>query len=171
MKKILAFVAFTAISCAANASYLYWQVSQSDFDNITNYQNVNAAALIAVDGSNKYAISYAQPGVNNIGVTQGPVRLDGYSSYSFYVELYNYNDGNYSVLGQGDTWSYTQLNNGGYLMDEPLAVAQAPIWHGTVSGGVTPGGGGGGGYNAPEPTSGLLMLIGMAGLALKRRKV
>ena len=34
----------------------------------------------------------------------------------------------------------------------------------------TVGGGGGGGEPVPEPTSGLLMLIGAAGLALRRTR-
>lgn len=175
MKKIFAFLAFGALCMSANAAYLYWQVDQRDYDNIANYSDVNAAALIAKNGSNIYAISYAADGVNNIGQTQGPVNISDYSSgYSFYVELYNYNNGSYSVLGQSETWSYNQLQNANFLYDEPLSVSQVSVWHGVAVNHESGGGGGtggGGGYNAPEPTSAMLLLIGLAGLSLKRKQI
>lgn len=94
--------------------------------------------------------------------------IDGYgSSYSFYVELYNSSDSigkSYVTLSspqQGAT-PYNTLNSANAIYDgnvlnptaSPYAFSQF-----TTSDVI------------PEPSSGLMMLIGMIALGLKRKKV
>lgn len=161
MKKILSLVAFLAICGSAEASYLYWQVSSSDYTNITEPTRVNAAILWAKNSSGSEKIDTGMLSEGTIAPASSPLDVSSFVSggYSFYIELVNWNSSSqtYASLGLGETMSYSTLVNEGYILNESLPVAQAPIWHG-------------GSYVAPEPTSGLLMLFGLAGLALKRRK-
>ena len=84
----------------------------------------------------------------------GPSSL---SALSFFLELYD-SSGNW--VGETSVASYDSL-----------------VDSGTISGfnanfkGVNAAMGSNGGYQVPEPTSGLLMLVGLGALALRRRKV
>lgn len=155
MKKLLTILSFVALCSSAQASYLYWQVDADDYSNLATKDEVNSFGLFATDGNNKYMISDYDGAA---GQKMGPVDVTNYSSFSFYVELYHYNgSGQWDTLGQGSEMTYTQLKADGYILNDPLSVTQATVWHG-------------GSYSAPEPTSGLLMLLGVAALGLKRRK-
>lgn len=149
MNKILSLVAFVSLCVSAQASYLYWQVDYTDYSTITAAGSVNAYGLYALTGASKTLISDSM----------GPVDVTKYSSdTSFLVELYNYDGSSYAQLGQGTKTTYTDLASRGYITDELLPVAQAAAWHG-------------GTMTVPEPTSGFLMMVGLALLGLKRRKV
>lgn len=79
-----------------------------------------------------------------------------YSDYSFAIELYTWDSANetwvYAAMSESET--YAALNDyRGQQLDVP-----GGIWK--------PGA-----YAAPEPTSGMLMIIGFALLGLKRKKV
>ncbi len=54
---------------------------------------------------------------------------------------------------------------------DPGGIGTLPTIEDAIAAGWTAagGGGGGGGSTIPEPTSGLLLLLGVAGLALKRK--
>ena len=87
--------------------------------------------------------------------------LDGYESdaYLFYVEMSNYNNGAYETVATGYKWGYQDLVSSGYVaggaLDVNTVIANAS---GTSLASV------------PEPSSGLLLLIGGAMLALRRRR-
>ena len=149
MNKFLSLVAFVSLCLSAQASYLYWQVDPTDYKDITAVDSVNAYGLYALTGGSKTLISE----------TMGPVDVTKYNSdTSFLVELYNYNGSSYAQLGQGTEKSYADLASDGFITNELLPVAQAKVWHG-------------GTMTVPEPTSGFLMMVGLALLGLKRRKV
>lgn len=156
MKKILIAFAFASMSLMSQASYLYWQVQSGDYDTITEPGKVDTAYLYATDGTTGKKI-----GALKIGNAQDYYAIDVSSyatgGYSFYIELVNYNSGAKDVLGSGETLAYTDMVNKGFILENPLSITAANVWHG-------------GTYAAPEPTSGLLMLLGVAALGLKRRK-
>lgn len=148
MNKLLSLVAFVSLCVSAQASYLYWQVDLSNYESITAAGQVNAYGLYAIGSdSQKTLIS------NSFGSLDV---ADFAENFSFIVELYN--SESQAQLGQGTETTYADLASQGYITDELLPVAQAKVWHG-------------GTYTVPEPTSGFLMMVGLALLGLKRRKV
>lgn len=156
MKKILIAFAIASMSFMSHAAYLYWQVQSGDYNTITEPTKVDTAYLYATkDGEPD-----AKIGALKIGNSQEYYAVDvsNYGEYSFYIELVNYNSGAKDVLGYGETIAYDKMVEKGFILDTPLSITTANIWHG-------------GTYAAPEPTTGLLMLFGLAGLALKRRKI
>ena len=140
MKKIVLLLALVA-SFAANAGYLYWQVENSAAEPWgANYAVLNQVGSGAVSAAAVGAVT--------------PFEISGESG-SFYVELFNYTDGVASSVAVGSTMSYSALAALGAISDTLLEIPTA--WTG-------------GTYSVPEPTSAVLMLLGLAGLALKRRK-
>ena len=95
------------------------------------------------------------------GDNAGPVWawLAGYdaAAYSFYVELGNWNGDTetWTVMAVSETWNRESLNQ--FISLDPLNHPGVNRWAPS--------------YVVPEPTSGLLILVGVALLALKRRKV
>ena len=81
------------------------------------------------------------------------------AAYSFAVELGNYSDGVWvKTLASSEPVSYDYLSSQGHLGSwSDIASDLTEIWHPSS-------------YSVPEPSSGLLMLIGGALLALRRRK-
>lgn len=164
MKKLsVLFVAICA-GMAANASYLYWQVAASDYQNITEPGRVTAVNVWAVNTATKdksYVDGYrVESGTVNMSQAQ-MIDVSAFSSgsYSFYIELANYSSGYQNLGNTVEQTPYADMVTKNYILEKPLSVSQAVAWHGGSSG-----------YAAPEPTSGLLMLLGVAALGLKRRK-
>ena len=162
----------------ANASYLYWQVSgtETGLSNGTlNGHTISGYNLVAIDasGNKTTTSSYVYSSTTDGYVTVSPVSTtaaaygayaDLSSSYSegytYYIEVTGYDSAKYGentgVIGQSNTFSYSDL--AGHMTAELSSMAasvQALV--GTA-------------YGAPEPTSGLLLLVGTALLALRRRR-
>ena len=133
--------------------------------------DVNAARVRVVDTD-----SYLDIYVNVGGVARSlgsVVDVPGYyfaavgpynsEAYSFMIELgnYDYDTGAWYALAVSDAASYTTLKNVDHQIAE-WSVGPSP----TQTGGYwIPNA-----YTVPEPTSGLLMLLGGALLALRRRR-
>ena len=84
---------------------------------------------------------------------------DDPSSLSFAIELGNYNDGTWTTLATSGSLDYNSLQNSGYTYMSSagdLALATLTAWAPTA-------------YPVPEPSPGLLLLLGASLLALKRR--
>lgn len=174
MKKILVLVALGFAALGSQAAYLYWQLDSSvgleakDSGGYTfNGHDFAYAQIKASDGNvltSTYVDGSAIEGtINAPGKTKYVVDVSSYkdSSCVFYVELIGYDSAVYGsntgVIGvtEENTYTYEVLKNAGYIGTNLISIPVA--WHGgTVA--------------APEPTSGLLMLLGVAALGLKRRK-
>lgn len=175
--KILALAAVGLIAGAMHADVLYWQVTDTGSDYATAmlsavnksttpetyyYASENtlsggsAGALINkadVTGGN-----YAAADLTKILSWDDDTSYSNLSSLSFFIELYD-ESGNW--LRQTTPISYSQLSD---------YVATTPTFNSNFTG-VNGGAFAPTGYAIPEPTSGLLMLVGLGALALRRRKV
>ena len=129
----------------------------------------------AITGSGKYLSSdtlsqtgKSGKGANTKYVFSGEGHLSDDSltkgtSYDYYLVLVN-GDNYYS-----QAYSYTARDGADSVDMTAIATSVAPA---TISAGMTPfsTGGGGEGGGVPEPTSGLLLLVGGAMLALRRKQ-
>lgn len=81
------------------------------------------------------------------------------SEIMFAIELGAYNqDGTWGTLALSDEISYAALWNSGAIAHDPLNVQGSMVWTPTS-------------FASPEPSSGLLVLLGAALLTLRRRRV
>ncbi len=164
MKKIVIGLVIAVMSVTAQAAYLWWQVDSSDF---AGKLNNNGGDVI---GANVY-YSNAESPVHGEGtlLTRGeidfgsPYKIDVSmlgEGYSFYIELIGYDSKVYGegtgVVGNGEWATYASLSEAGSITTS-LDITSITAWHGTA-------------YAAPEPTSAMLMIMGLALLSLKRRK-
>ncbi len=81
-------------------------------------------------------------------------------SYSFIIELGNWENDTWTMVAMSEAVSYTQLVNDHHVnvwSDQTLNPQVPDVW--AVSS-----------YTVPEPTSGLLLIVGGALLALRRRR-
>ena len=166
MKKYLMSLAllgtFAAMSAKAEESYLYWFVDQST-GNQYNYTYAQLVAQQTNPAGDPIGLAAQKGGLvqsqSELGggdsFTSAPFDMSGYGSgWSFFVELYN----GENWLAQSATYSYEALaaSSGFYKPMSAHGAAGTPTAFGT--------------YNVPEPTSGLMMLLGVGLLALKRKK-
>ena len=161
MKKVIIGLAIATAAFFAKAEYLYWGVTPSEATG-----NYNAARLW-------YSTSDSTIGGTAIGwLTDIPgSKSTDVSSYEgtkdtayFFVELCNYNAST-KEWTNGDrssqAYSYASLAQKGVITSSDL-IAQASVAAAVLSkAGV---------QATPEPTSGLLLLMGFAMLGLKRKK-
>ena len=84
------------------------------------------------------------------------------AEYSFMIELGNWdvNSGTWTMVAMSDVKSYTQLRDGGHV----------GVWSGDTIDALYPEAWAVSSYTVPEPTGGMLFVIGGALLALRRRR-
>ena len=157
-KSLVTGALFLAVS-SASAGTLYWQVTSDagqNFDEawlvVENKSNGNLTYLEGVDSDGNQPSSTA--------LTQTDISAYESDAYLFYVEMSNYNNGNYETVATGYKWSYDELVSSGYVAANPLDVNNV----------IAAASGSNFGSAIPEPSSGLLLLIGGAMLALRRRR-
>jgi len=154
MKKLLTLVLLAAMGTVASASTLYWQLNQEEASSLDS--NWAYAVLRGTNGgTNKSGtdISSIDKGDLVADAVDAGV-LDSYSS--FYVELRD--SDNYSV-GATDLVSSSDLNAYTYAGGMAMPSASASPYEFDSFSAV------------PEPTGGLLVLIGIMAVGLKRKKV
>ena len=181
--KIVCMTVAALMGLAASADVLYWQVGadSSSYDYDTAY-------LMARDSDNNlYYVSksYGEDGVTVVSqdgaVDVGQFANGGYAlgdldsimswtdtgstsgsaatGWKFYVELWNENTG---WVGRSQDMSYDALVASGAIRDSLSSNFSLNNAIGHTGGTFTTA--------APEPTSGLLMLIGLGALALRRKR-
>ena len=163
-KEILAVLSIAVAGLAsADVQALYWQVTPE-----TNVNNVDftAAALGYDDGAGHtgYLPNGSSTGnewiAGNNGTTELSAAILGdasadYSGWSFFIELQNYDSENgWYTSGRSDTYTYNQISSSSFSTSSSLSTVSPTAWAPSVP--------------VPEPTSGLLMLVGGALLALRR---
>lgn len=151
MKKssIAVVAAIVGVALSLKADIIYWMADPEPDIEFTT------AKLVAVDGNNQVVsdgyewaghesvVSYAETGFTASDIT----------SLSFFVELLNGN----TVVGRTSDYNYSAVSS--YIYSGGMAPPPAGLW--TVTD-FTP---------VPEPTSGMLLVLGGALLALRRRKL
>ena len=158
MKSISKFAVVASVmmfASAASAGTLYWQVDD-DSGNI-------GVELWMVDttkseGDEGYKTSFTDGLIDApTGIQQADITNYTGDQYLFFVELYNYAS---NTSTEGYKWGYQDLVSSGYVAfgatDFPTVSANAAA-HTNFG-------------NVPEPSSGLLLLMGGAMLALRRRR-
>ena len=168
MKKTMFIIIAALTSAALHADYLYWMVNE-------------------VDDSEKYQFSYATV------KTDDSSYLSLYStdsSTSYGTKLYNSNmvsgqDGYVTGAGYAGLIEGTDYSGSTFLFElwaenyggDDTLVAWKSVAYSSLSGNIFSNyvtGSGSSPYVVsnlvPEPTSGMLLLIGIAGLALRRRR-
>ena len=168
MKKLLlglAVIASLAVRAEGTADYqiLYWQVDSSEvakYSPQASYANLYAsfdggATRIGEDGRAIAAVTAPESQTTDVASwTTGSYDFTG---ASFYVELLN---DHLDTVATSQGVSYDTLKS--QFMDIGGPSWYAPVTHTGVYGF--------GAFAVPEPTSGLLLLFGLAGLALRRKR-
>ena len=170
MKKTILLAALIGATGAFADSYLYWMVNTADPSLDSNYSYVRVYDTASgkyltpiYDGSFDYAYNEAggQSGLSKETITDAADWGEGFfaslsgietSSASFVVELFNESG---TWLAQSAALSGSAA--AGYIYNGGISAPPAVPWTA-------------GSFAIPEPTSGLLMLLGIAGLALRRKR-
>lgn len=171
MKKVLVIVMSAFCVNFAHAAYLYWQVDNSDFSNLTDV-NAQYARVVAVSEGGQSQVlnlvdsfgSATDDTMISIDTGRAAVSLgtlDSSTAYSFFIELLNYNTdpAGFNVVAKSQTMTYADLQAKNFIdVGEVMQLPPSQVWHG-------------GTYSVPEPTSAMLVMFGMGLLALKRKRV
>lgn len=170
MKKCIALVVASLSFGAFADSYLYWfvgdSVSVDRNENFTGYSTAKVGVVDSSGTSKGYLNLFVSDGDSTVGASIGMTPGDnspyfanlgsyGKEGYSFYIELFN--DAQESVGRSNDFLKYADAL--AYITSFGTSTPSNP-W--TVTNFTT--------QAVPEPNSALLILLGCAGLALKRKK-
>lgn len=159
MSKTFLVIGLLLAGFAAKSEVLYWQVTGEEF---------SWANLKVTNGSTETTLASevypADLGANTGTYTtmqQTDISSYASSAYSFFVELVTYVDGGENTVQKGYTWNYNDLVSAGYVAGNGLADGAAASAAASLANLGSP---------TPEPTSGMLLLIGGSLLALRRRR-
>lgn len=155
--KLFACACAVFVGATIQASTLYWQV---DTEATTGIDYEYAQVAVHTTSPQAY-LNVAGEGTPYVAEGSGAVYLDlstyGTSGYSFAVELL---DANLNVVGTSSTVTYDTLLASGYISSGGIDAPKSGSYLFSTAGS----------YSVPEPTSGVLLLIGGAMLALRRRR-
>lgn len=172
MKKLVMLVVAAVAACVASAAQLDWRYAGTTADvgktvyvvlgdtAQTTWDSVDALAAAAVDSG-----AVAKSGRSNYWATGsfGSSEISKTSANAYYV----------IVSADGSTFDVTSVANMAASVYDPNNQESSPGQNTSLSSAsITSSGNsfGGGGGDVPEPTSGLLLLVGGAMLALRRKQ-
>ena len=190
MKKLMMIVSSMAVACSVQAASMVWGFQSSDIMDSTGQYMGDAVQGIAYlylgtvtsDGtafdtsSATYVTQAGQNAAYQFGVFDAPVDNDAVPNTSagqaytlILVEdngkgLDSY-EGNYILVNGTSTQGVDPMTSATWAKFTDATAYGASDWST-----MTAGGGGGGQGGIPEPTSGLLLLVGGAMLALRRKQ-
>ena len=159
MKKTLLLLAFAA-SLVGHADYLYWMVDDSsisgkDIQGGNTTFDWSSAVLKAETDNTIMTLSRSDVATYEAMDSYAVADISSYPSGTFFIELYNGD----KWLAQSEHKTASQLSQYIFSSNSMAAIPAA----GFGQAGTTT-------YAVPEPTSGLLFLIGGMLLGLKRRR-
>lgn len=160
MKKLFLTMAASMLMTGAFADALYWLIDQQpeggvQFD-YAALRVADSATKTKVDGAYLCTVRAAtSPGLQT-GLGVADLGVYGNSDYSFYVELY---DSAAKSVGVTDFYDYSTLLGAGYVAPSGIEPGGNATWVVTEKM-----------ISVPEPTSALLLLMGLAPLALRRKQ-
>lgn len=179
MKKFLLMLCITLVASIASAEYMYWQLDTSDYtgaddDDVVTAQlkdtegtAVSMYALVYNSESDEWVLSDTPTTTIYPNATYAidTTAMNTTAEYSYYVEVSNNGVVDNTYAGSSNTMtgsefkSYTDTAVVSGDLTDGISDMVAPVWHAST-GGMSP---------APEPTSAILMMFGMAFLGLKRK--
>jgi len=147
MKKVLVAFSFIVVATASQAGYLYWQVTPTSDSTVSS-------ATAWDSGYNNSAKTVSTVDMSDLSNGNGAM-------YSYFIELASSKTTPSASVSATTSQTYADLQTAGSIQAtaELSAVPQATVWH--TSGASSA---------SPEPTSAMLMLLGVAGLALRRKQ-
>ena len=184
MQKLILAVTAASMAICSNAARVNWKTSSYIGDGTSS--GVTAAAIVylidsatltqssiysAVDGGKTLADAIGVNSVASAALTSGEIskqtlEISATGDKTYYMVLFDSTIGTDGALYFSEEITKTLLTTGSanysFASDSSIKAVAA-----NMSGFDTAGGGW---VAVPEPTSGLLLLIGMAGLALKRKR-
>lgn len=174
MKKMLVALAVMAMGSSLLADdgmdyCIWWQVDENYHKSLVERNpawGFDAARLVAtLDDSSNVELGWQEPGTRVTSLTPGvPASLAELSRpiQSIFVEFYALNGEIETFLGNSDPTAWADVAS---AVDDFRGSGSSggTLAHSTV---YSPTG-----YNVPEPTSGLLFVFGLAGLALRRKRL
>lgn len=178
MKKlIVALSLILSFGFAAQAEYLFWQLSDTAKDGTgKSIGDFSYAAIFAESPETQLKLAdetgastdYTVATVDKSAPQQIVINLDQLSNasgYSYYIEYYNWNGASFDQVGTSGKQTYSELASNGAIytgsaMEAITDIAGLKMWTGSSYVAAT-----------PEPTGGLLVMLGMALIGLKRKRV
>ncbi len=160
IKKIALFAAVAMATVGLKAGTLYWQISNNPNNDtyaavVVEQNGTKIGYLNQLDGDGGSVVSPVVAASDAMANVQYADITDySNSSYSFYVEMLSMDGGEWVQGWTGPKLSYDNISS--YISTGGIGVGSLNTWTATVS--------------IPEPTSGLLLLIGGSLLALRRRR-
>ncbi len=145
MRKLLTIAMISLAALAAKADlYLYWSINPGDF----------GATYAAVETTTGSVVTFAE--LNGAGWTNANSQMESgfVSGVDYWVALYDSALSRIAVSEQ----SYTYADISAYTYDKSNVQTPQPSSPLQVAG-----------FAIPEPTSGLMLLLGLGALALKRK--
>ena len=149
-----------------------WMVAYKEVQNEDGTVTVTRQTLSGVDDEGN-AVTYAELTKSTSPITGQPLELamtvaidqlgtlEDLASYSFFVEMGNYLDGQEYAKYESVRLSYGDLKKAGYINLSPTFSDQG-FWNPALSGSFS--------RVVPEPTSGMLFGLGLCVLALRRKR-
>ena len=172
MKKLFLAVACVLVGWAVHADAMYWQLSDTQITGVSDSQWTMARVEIYSNGAatGTYLHYLDDSDVTAMDKTETgawfDVDMSNYSGvspeYSFVLELVN---DSAEIQAASSAVKYSDLQTAGKIVSNSTFNSLTPINYSTYNMSSLAGP-----VDLPEPTSGLLMLLGASLLALRRRQ-